>query len=223
MKTTHLALGGIVVLLVIAAFLMMDSANDKKLTSMQDKMDRMKAKPTPAAVVDAPPQTVEPSAALPPNAIKPAAPTTTGNNTAATTPKDDPATPGIDLPNPTKDLNLAAEEKALLDKQIAIQDAQLQGTQDRTLNPLQVKIKNLPAIAKVKKFNEQFSFVELDAGKNRKLEKGMKFNIRHDAMIVGKITIGDTVNDSESIADLDPNSVPPGAVILPGYEVIQFE
>ena len=55
------------------------------------------------------------------------------------------------------------------------------------VNPLQTRIKNLPAMAKIKNYNSELAFVELDACRNRNLEKGMILSIRRDAMLVGKV------------------------------------
>ena len=68
----------------------------------------------------------------------------------------------------------------------------------------------------------KLGFVELDAGKNRQLEKGMVFHVRRDAVLVAQITIGETVEDTVSIADVDPKSIPVGVVLKQGDEVVLY-
>lgn len=232
MKTTQFAIGGIILLLVAAGYLMLDSANDKKFAQLQDRADKQaqrleelikqnkQAAPAPAAV----------------EAPVPTAPT--DGKVVATKPKDAPAQPKgvnptaaaavapgtaeVTLPNPTLDLKLAAEEKKILDSQISQLESTAGNATANEYNPLQVKIKNLAAIAKIKNYNEKLGFVELDAGKNRQLEKGMVFHVRRDAVLVAQVTIGETVEDTVSIADVDPKSIPVGVVLKPGDEIVLY-
>lgn len=222
MKITQIATGAIFLLLLVAGYLMMDSANDKKFALMQDKLNKLTElaekkpapppAPTPASVEvpDAPTDV-----AVPPKPVKPAV------VKAAPTPAPAEA-PGteIALPDPAADLKLAPGERALL---VEVAEKINQDSRPKSYTPLQVKIKSLPAIAKVKSFNADYGFVELDAGKNRNLETGMSFDIRRDAMIVGKVRIGDTVEDALCIADVDPKSVPVGVVLQAGDEIIQMD
>lgn len=221
MKITQIATGAIFLLLLVAGYLMLDTANDKKFAIMQDKLNKLtelaEKKPAPAPapapeVVEVPPAPTDVVASGTPKAT---------NTTPAETPSPTEA-PGteIPLPDPSADLKLAPGERALLtDAAQKINDE----LRPKNYNSLQVKIKGLPSIAKVKSFNPDYGFVELDAGKNKNLETGMHFDIRRDAMIVGKVTIGDTIEDGSSIADVDPKSVPVGVVLQPGDEIIQMD
>lgn len=221
MKITQIATGAIFLLLLVAGYLMLDSANDKKFAIMQDKLNKLtelaekKPAPTPAPA----PEAVEVPPA-PTDVVAPATPKVT-----KTTPGEGPAPnevigTEIPLPDPSADLKLAPGERALLtDAAQKINDE----LRPKNYNPLQVKIKSLPSIAKVKSFNADYGFVELDAGKNKNLETGMHFDIRRGAMIVGKVTIGDTIEDGSSIADVDPKSVPIGVVLQAGDEIIQMD
>lgn len=218
MKITHLATGAVVLLLLIAGYLMLDSANDKKFAQMQDKINQLvdlqqksKLATTPAPA----PDVAEVPSASTDTVAKPIPAVTKSAPKAST----EAIEPEVALPNPTEDLKLAPGEKALLMEASNKLKAELQPAA-KTYNPLQLKIKSLPAVAKVKSFNPDYSFVELDAGKNKSLEKGMSFDLRRDAMIVGKVIIGETVEDALSIADVDPKSVPAGVVIQPGDEII---
>jgi hypothetical protein len=230
MKITHLAIAGIMLLAVAACFLMMDSANDKKIAAIQDRQDKMMdllkqySKPPagevpavpaptvpavassqpPAPVAAVPPLTksVPPSAALPPGGQQPVVPTIS------------------DLPDPSRSLSAAAQEKLLLDAEIA---ALKDKTAPPQYNAEQTRIKNLPAMAKIKNYNSELAFVELDAGRNRNLEKGTVFSIRRDAMLVGKVKVTDSIEDASSIADVDTKSVPPGIQIQPGDELVLYK
>lgn len=221
MKITQIATGAIFLLLLVAGYLMLDTANDKKFAIMQDKLNKLtelaekKPAPTPAPapeVVEVPP--------APTDVVASGTPTAT-NSTPAETPAPTEATgTEIALPDPAADLKLAPGERALLTDAAEKINSELQ---PKNYNPLQVKIKGLPSIAKVKSFNADYGFVELDAGKNKNLETGMAFAIRRDAMIVGRVKIGDTIEDGSSIADVEPKSVPIGVVLQPGDEIIQFD
>jgi hypothetical protein len=231
MKITHLAIAGIMLLAVAACFLMMDSANDKKIAAINDRQDKMMEllkqynKPSaPEAPAQAAPAPTAPPAApaVAPVAVPGAAPQAPRVGT--------PGTPGIaahpgapaapDLPDPSASLKVAAQEKLLLDAEIA---ALKDKTAPPQYNPMQTRIKNLPAIAKIKNYNSDLAFVELDAGRNRNLEKGMTFSIRRDAVLVGKIRLSDTIEESSSIADVDVKSVPPGIQIQMGDELVKYE
>ncbi len=226
MKITHLAIAGIMLLAVAACFLMMDSANDKKIAAIQDRQDKMMdllkqySKP-PAAEVPAVPAPPVPAVA---SSLPPAVPPVmkSGQPGSALPPGgQQPAVPAIsDLPDPSRSLSAAAQEKLLLDAEIA---ALRDKTTPPQFNPLQTRIKNLPAMAKIKNYNSELAFVELDAGRNRNLEKGMIFSIRRDAMLVGKVKVSDTIEDASSIADVDTKSVPPGIQIQPGDELVKYE
>ncbi|MCB1212315.1 MAG: hypothetical protein KDK97_23535, partial [Verrucomicrobiales bacterium] len=88
------------------------------------------------------------------------------------------------------------------------------------LTPLQNKILNMPAIAKVKNFVKDQSFVVLDAGSNKNIASGALFEIRRGNSIVGRVKISDAVEAEECIADVDPKSIPAGVEIVPGDDVI---
>lgn len=231
MKITQIATVGILLLVVAAGYLMMDSANDKKFAAQQDKLNAMMDainklnKPTPVAPAESPAAAPAPTPA--PAAVT-AAPTAAPTVAAAPTPKlgTPPATPNAQvpaappLPDPASPLTVAAKEKELLDAQLA----QLkEETTPPQYNPLQAKIKNLPAIAKIKTYNTELGFIEIDAGKNRNLEKGMTFHIRRDAMLVGRVKVSDSIEEASSIADVEPKSVPEGCEIHAGDELVKYD
>jgi hypothetical protein len=87
------------------------------------------------------------------------------------------------------------------------------------LTPLQRRVKDSPAVGKVKEAVAEQGFVALDVGSKSGLKKGLKLDLRREASIVGRVTVTD-VEESESIADLDLKSIPEGVKIQPGDELI---
>ena len=91
--------------------------------------------------------------------------------------------------------------------------------ESQELNPQQKKIKFANSIAKVVAFSEKHAFVILDGGENRGLERGMKFALRRDHFILGRIEI-DSVDESSSVANVALSTVPVGFTIRKGDAVI---
>lgn len=89
------------------------------------------------------------------------------------------------------------------------------------LTALQKQIVSMPTIAKVKQFEKDAGFVIISGGKSQRISKGTQFDLRRDNAVVGRITIGDTIEDEESVGDLDPSTVPAGVTVQVGDEVIQ--
>lgn len=89
------------------------------------------------------------------------------------------------------------------------------------LTPVQQQIMSMPTIAKVKQYEKDAGFVVISAGKSQRIAPGTKFDLRRDNAVVGRITIGETIEAEESVGDLDPASVPAGVAVQAGDEVIQ--
>ncbi len=89
------------------------------------------------------------------------------------------------------------------------------------LSALQQKVLAMPAIAKVKEFHKNEGFAIIDAGAAKQITAGMKFDLRRQHFLVGRITVSDSIEDAEAVADVDPQSIPEGLVPQPGDEVIQ--
>lgn len=90
---------------------------------------------------------------------------------------------------------------------------------DAPLTPLQRRVKDAPSIGAVKEYVAEQGFVTLAAGKKNGIKEGMKFDLRRDASVVGRVTIS-IAEDSEAVADLDPKSVPAGVTVKTGDEII---
>lgn len=88
------------------------------------------------------------------------------------------------------------------------------------LTEQQRQVRAAPAIAQISQYQQQYGFVVVTAGKNRRLESGMSFAVRHDGFIVGRIKITEVEQDS-AVGDLDGTSVPNGVTIEPGDDIIQ--
>ena len=99
------------------------------------------------------------------------------------------------------DLEAVRAERAQLTETIA---EKLKGQdQIQELTPMQKKIKDAPAIAKVIAVKEALGFVVINAGSSKGIEKGTRFNIRRDKFIVAEVEINEVVDGSNSIGNID--------------------
>lgn len=89
------------------------------------------------------------------------------------------------------------------------------------LTLLQKRVLSMPAIGKVKEYQKDAGFVVISAGSQQRVAKGTRFDLRRDNAVVGRITVSDSIEATESVADLDPASVPAGVTVEVGDEVIQ--
>lgn len=87
------------------------------------------------------------------------------------------------------------------------------------LTPLQRRIKDSPSIGRVKEAVADQGFVTLDVGKKAGLKEGLKFDLRRDAAVVGRVTIT-IAEDGEAVADVDPKTIPQGIKVQAGDELI---
>jgi hypothetical protein len=99
--------------------------------------------------------------------------------------------------------------------------AEAKGINTNTLTPLQKQVMAAKPIAKIKTVVKDQGFVILDAGSKQGLKKGQQLEVRRENGVLGKIRITDTIEENESVADLDLTSIPAGISIEPGDEVIQ--
>ena len=94
--------------------------------------------------------------------------------------------------------------------------------QEFTLTPLQKQVRDAPAIARIKNVLTEEGFVVLDSGLDQNLQAGMNLAVRRQYYIVAKLIVADTVDTSESIANIAPGTVPTGIELRPGDAVIPW-
>ena len=90
-----------------------------------------------------------------------------------------------------KDLEAVKAERAQLSETIAKSVREKKEAEE--LTPLQKKIREAPAIAKVSDVNEGLGFVVINAGSSKGIEEGSRFNIRRDKFIVAEVEIDKVV------------------------------
>ena len=83
------------------------------------------------------------------------------------------------------DLEAVRAESAQLTQTIAEKLENQKKTEE--LTPMQKKISDAPAIAKIIAVKEDLGFVVINAGSSRGIEKGTRFNIRRDKFIVAEV------------------------------------
>lgn len=90
-----------------------------------------------------------------------------------------------------------------------------------TLTAQQSQLLTLPAIARIKAVYLSDGFVLIDAGSNKQLTAGMKFDLRRGAAVVGRVSISKSIEAEEAIADIQPASIPTGVELRAGDELVQ--
>lgn len=88
------------------------------------------------------------------------------------------------------------------------------------MTPQQRVVLGAPSLAKVSEYHQDYGFVIINAGSDKKLEKGMTFALRRANGIIARIEISD-VDQSSAIGNIKANSVPPGVTVQVGDDVIQ--
>lgn len=78
-------------------------------------------------------------------------------------------------------------------------------------------------IARVKENKEDREFVVLDHGLNANLAKGDVFSVRRGTAIIGRVIIGDTVLETECVADVDAKKTVEGIVLQEGDEIVKYD
>jgi hypothetical protein len=156
----------------------------------------------------------------------------TGPRPAMTAPTPAPVAPAAAEPSLDDRARQLEVDNARLRAEAAEQEAKVLagGLADKTnaaaappQNPTQSKIANLPSIAKIKSWHPQDGFAVLDQGSNVGLATKQEYALRRQNYIIARVTIGDTVEGDQCIADVEVNSVQPGVEPKPGDEVIKWD
>lgn len=113
----------------------------------------------------------------------------------------------------------AAEQEMLVERVEQKQQAELE--KERNLTVEQRKIRDAQAIGTVSEVQQEAGFAVIDAGKQLNVEPGIRFAIRRDTFIVGKVEVT-SVEEGYSIVDIVTGSVQPGQPIKPGDAVIAY-
>lgn len=232
MKLTQFAFAAILVLLMVAGYLTvksdLDSRQDdfnKEILARIDDIAKKQVTPPPVAVppVAVPPAPMVPAtpvvAAVPPPPVSPAAAEALA--AAAAIPSTAPLAPENDprmLEDERKVLNLGATDRVAEDSLTL--PATMEG---QPLTTIQRRIAAAPAIARVKQYAVKEGMLVLDRGTNVGLKAGDMFSLRRKAAAIGRVRISETIETAESVADIMPNSMPPGMLPEAGDEVIQFD
>ncbi|MDZ4405164.1 hypothetical protein [Prosthecobacter sp.] len=88
------------------------------------------------------------------------------------------------------------------------------------LTALQKQLLGMPAMAKVIEIHNDQGFAVISAGKDKQLSQGMKFDVRRGDGLVGRVIVGDTIEASEAVVDIDSTVALPGVRIEVGDELI---
>lgn len=99
--------------------------------------------------------------------------------------------------------------------------AEVAGIATNTLTAMQKQVLAAKPVAKVKTVVKDQGFIVLDSGSKQQIVKGMKLDVRRDSSVLGKVTVTDSVEETEAVADMDLASIPAGVSIEPGDELIQ--
>ncbi len=208
MRLTHLALGLTLILLGVTGYLAWEGQQEARGARQQLEFIRNQQQaqtdagavpagalmrpPQPGQIADAPPAQLATAPSMLPAPPKSTPPATTLAQPPPGLASLPPASPVLAAPAPAP------------------------------LTALQKQIVAMPTIAKVKQFEKDAGFVIISAGKSQRISKGTQFDLRRENAIVGRITIGDSIEDEEAVGDLDPGSVPAGVIVQAGDEVIQM-
>jgi hypothetical protein len=132
-----------------------------------------------------------------------------------------PSPPSITAPSPPSIAATSSLPGGGLTVPTSIRTAEAKGINTNTLTPLQKQVQDAKPIAKVKTVVKEQGFVIIDAGSKQGIQKGLAFDIRRGDAVLAKVRVTETVEENESVADLDLASIPAGVSIEPGDEIIQ--
>ncbi|MDB6005580.1 MAG: hypothetical protein JWR15_2567 [Prosthecobacter sp.] len=88
------------------------------------------------------------------------------------------------------------------------------------LTALQKQLLGMPAMAKVIEIHQDQGFAVINAGKDKDITSGMKFDVRRGDGLVGRVIVSDTIEANEAVVDIDTSVILPGVRIEAGDELI---
>lgn len=218
MRLTHFAFALTVLLLGVTAYLAWEGQQAKREAYKEVEFWRQQKQARETADPAASERVVLPAASItPPPAPAPAAAPSS------------PTTPGVPKPgalaDDDEDSPIMAGTSALpgggLTVPKSVLEAEKRGIETNTLTAAHKNVMAAKAVGRVKLVVKEQGFLVLDAGSDKGIAKGQKYEIRRDSAVLGKVTISDSVEPAEAVADMDLSSVPPGVNIEPGDEIIE--
>lgn len=88
------------------------------------------------------------------------------------------------------------------------------------LTALQKQLLGMPAVAQVTEVHNDQGFAVINAGKNKQLASGVKFDVRRGDGLVGRVIVGESIEATEAVVDIDSAFKLPGVSIEAGDELI---
>lgn len=88
------------------------------------------------------------------------------------------------------------------------------------LTALQKQLLGMPAVAKVTEVHNDQGFAVISAGKDKQLAPGVKFDVRRGDGLVGRVIVGESIEATEAVVDIDSAFKLPGVSIEAGDELI---
>ena len=137
-------------------------------------------------------------------------------------PRTDPNAPVVDYARQIEDLKHQKDELQLvkdsLDTQLKGSQAQLGAAQKR-LQGIQDGAAMLGLRGRVLAVNREYNFVVLDLGSRNGVSNNATMIVQRSGSLVGRVRTV-SVEPSQTVADIVPNSVPAGVIVQPGDTVI---
>lgn len=209
MRLTHFAFALTFLLLCITGYLAWEGQEAKR--GAMNEVELLKRKQEAREVASPNVSSMMPLPSAPAASITPPAP----GAIAA------PSPPSITAPSPPSIAATSSLPGGGLTVPTSIRTAEAKGINTNTLTPLQKQVQDAKPVAKVKTVVKEQGFVIIDAGSKQGIQKGLAFDIRRGDAVLAKVRVTETVEENESVADLDLASIPAGVSIEPGDEIIQ--
>ena len=209
MRLTHFAFALTFLLLCITGYLAWEGQDAKR--GAMNEVELLKRKQEAREVASPNVSSMMPLPSAPAASITPPAP----GAIAA------PSPPSITAPSPPSIAATSSLPGGGLTVPTSIRTAEAKGINTNTLTPLQKQVQDAKPIAKVKTVVKEQGVVIIDAGSKQGIQKGLAFDIRRGDAVLAKVRVTETVEENESVADLDLASIPAGVSIEPGDEIIQ--
>jgi hypothetical protein len=208
MRLTHFALALTVILLGITGYLAWEGQQEIKGLKRERDFERQQRVAEQAASPDE-------SSLIPlPTSITPPPPPAPG--TIAPAPA--PARVVVADEAPMAGASMLPGAGLTVPKSVA--DAEAKGISTNTLTPIQQHVAASLPVASVKLVVREQGFIIIDAGSNKGFVKGQKLEIRRANSVIGRVTLTDSIEAAEAVADLDLSSIPTGVTIEPGDQLI---